>query len=433
MVYIFLSIIIILNIAIIFRLFKKDTQDIGVYLSDFNKSIEKLEKTLKDEFSRSRKESLDNEKRLREEIGSLFKSFEGFVKGRMSEFLDSQNKNFKEFSSQLSKIVDTSESRIEKIREAVEKKLEKIQKDNSEKLEKMRETVDEKLQNTLEKRLGKSFKLVSERLEQVHKGLGEMQVLASGVGDLKKVLMNVKARGILGEVQLSNLLEQILSPDQYEKNIKTKKESGERVEFAIKIPSKKDDSKIVWLPIDAKFPLECYQELIEAQDNGDSVLIEKCSKILESKIKQSAKYICDKYLDPPSTTNFGILFLPLEGLYAEALRRTGLIEFLQREHNVVVAGPTTIAALLNSLQMGFRTLAIEKRSSEVWTVLNSVKTEFGKFAGILDRTHKKLQQASTSLESATTKTRTIEKKLDKVQELPMIDVGNGVKGIKRPE
>jgi DNA recombination protein RmuC len=261
--------------------------------------------------------------------------------------------------------------------------------------------------------------MVSERLELVHKGLGEMQTLASGVGDLKKVLTNVKTRGTWGEIQLGNLLEQILTLEQYAQNVVTKKGSNERVEFAIKLPGRDKNDSVVWLPIDAKFPLEDYQKLVEAQEQANLGLIEEFGKLLETRIKSEAKDIREKYIDPPHTTDFGILFLPVEGLYAEVLRRPGLCDLLQREYRVTITGPTTLAALLNSLQMGFRTLAIEKRSSEVWVVLGAIKTEFAKFGELLDKTHKKLEEASNIIDDATKKSRTIEKKLNKVQELPL--------------
>lgn len=289
------------------------------------------------------------------------------------------------------------------------------------KLETIRITVDEKLHSTLEKRLGESFERVSKQLESVHKGLGEMQTLASGVGDLKKVLSNVKTRGTWGEIQLGNLLEQILTIEQYEKNVVTKKGSNERVEFAIKLPGREKQDAVVWLPIDAKFPMEDYQRLIEAQEQANVGLVEELGKSLENRIKSEAKDIRDKYIDPPQTTDFGILFLPVEGLYAEVLRRPGLCELLQRDYRVTLTGPTTLAALLNSLQMGFRTLAIEKRSSDVWALLAAIRVEFAKFGEMLDKTHKKLQEASDTIESASKKSRTIERKLNKVQELPVAD------------
>jgi len=320
--------------------------------------------------------------------------------------------------SSLEQVSKANEEKLERVRSVVENRLQLMQKDNNEKLEVMRATVDEKLHATLEKRLGESFKMVSDRLESVHKGLGEMQTLAAGVGDLKKVLTNVKTRGTWGEVQLGNLLEQIMTSSQYEKNVAVKKRSAERVEYAIKLPNGPDDQTPLWLPIDAKFPVEDYQRLIAAREVGEQSAIDAAGKDLIARIKSEAKDIRDKYIAPPETTDFGILYLPTEGLYAEITQRPGLQELLQREYRVMVAGPNTVAALLNSLQMGFRTLAIEKRSSEVWQILGSVKSEFGKFGDLLDKTHKKLQEASNTIESAASKSRTIERRLDKVQDLP---------------
>jgi DNA recombination protein RmuC len=283
----------------------------------------------------------------------------------------------------------------------------------------MRQTVDERLTSTLEQRLGESFKQVSDRLEQVHKGLGEMQSLAAGVGDLKQVLTNVKTRGTWGEVQLGALLEQIMTPEQYETNVACKHGCGERVEFAIKLPGPPGrDGEEVWLPIDAKFPVEDYQRMLDAQERGDLAGMDAALKALEARIKASAKDIQTKYLDPPRTTDFAIMFLPTEGLYAEVLRRPGLVESLQNNFRVLVTGPTTLGALLNSLQMGFRILTVEKRSSEVWQLLGAVKTQFGQFGGLLDKVHKKLDQASSTIEDAARKSRTIEQRLRTVQELP---------------
>lgn len=309
-----------------------------------------------------------------------------------------------------------NEQKLEKVRDVVEKQLSSLQEDNKSQLEKMRVTVDEKLHATLEKRLGESFKIVSDRLEKVQQGLGEMQSLASGVGDLKKVLTNVKTRGTWGEIQLGNLLEQMLTSDQYDKNVITKKRGRDTVEFAIKLPGRGTDT--VYIPIDAKFPKEDYERLLEAQDKGDVNTIEECGKAIENCIKLEARKIRDKYIDPPQTTDFAIMYLPIEGLYAEVLRRPGLCEKLQREFRVTLSGPTTITAILNSLQMGFRTLAVEKRASEVWTLLGAVKTEFGLFGGILDKTQKQLQAVSNTMERATSKSRRIEQKLKNVQELP---------------
>jgi DNA recombination protein RmuC len=308
---------------------------------------------------------------------------------------------------------------MDKLRESVEERLRLIQEDNSSKLEQMRVTVDEKLHDTLEKRLGESFKLVSERLELVQRGLGEMQTLASGVGDLKKVLTNVKTRGTFGEIQLASLLEQVLAPGQYEANVETRKGSGQRVEFALKLPGRNGTTEgQVWLPLDAKFPQEDYLRLVEAQELGDILLAGEAGKQLDRAVRLMATDIRDKYLDPPQTTDFGVMFLPTEGLYAEVLRRPGLFEALQRDFKVMIAGPTTLAALLNSLQMGFRTLAIEKRSAEVWNLLGAVRTEFSKFGQVLEKTSKKLQEAGNHIDAAAVRTRSIEKKLKGVQEMP---------------
>ncbi len=361
-------------------------------------------------------------KETREEIARSIKNFGDSIDKRIFTLAEMQNKNFTGFSDKLGEVIEKNDKKMEYVRETIEKRLENIQKDNSEKLEKMRETVDEKLHATLEKRLGESFKLVSDRLEQVHKGLGEMQTLATGVGDLKKVLQNVKTRGTWGEVQLGSLLDQIMTIEQYEKNVATKKGSNDRVEFAIKIPAKDDKIKNIWLPIDAKFPLEDFQNLIDAEEKCDLTLIASLGKALELRIKSEAKDIKEKYLDPPYTTDFGILFLPIEGLYAEVLRRPGLADTLQRDFKVIITGPTTIAAILNSLQMGFRTLAIEKRSSDVWATLGAIKTEFATFGDLLDKTHKKLQEASNTIESASRKSRTIERKLNKAQEMPVPEI-----------
>lgn len=331
-------------------------------------------------------------------------------------FREEIGQNRRELSETLKGFGDSLQQGLERVREGVEKRLEFIQKDNNEKLEQMRATVDEKLHATLEKRLGESFKLVDEQLSKVHKDLGEMRNLAVGVGDLKKVLTNVKTRGTWGEVQLGNLLDQVLTPEQYEKNIVTKKNSKDPVEFAIVFPGKEGDS--VRLPIDAKFPIEDYQRLQEAQENGDKAAVDEAFKALEQRIKFEAKKIQEKYVDPPYTTDFAIMFLPIEGLYAEVISRPGLSDALQRDYRISVAGPNTIFAFLNSLQMGFRTLAVEKRASEVWQLLGAVKTEFGKFGDILERTQKKLQEASNTIEDASKKSRNIERKLGKVQELP---------------
>ncbi|MGH8687388.1 MAG: DNA recombination protein RmuC [Burkholderiales bacterium] len=321
-------------------------------------------------------------------------------------------------TAQLASGAGAQHAQSEALRGAVEQRLDKIQKDNAEKLEQMRKTVDDKLHETLDKRLSDSFRVVSERLELVHKGLGEMQVLAAGVGDLRRVLSNVKNRGVLGEIQLAALLEQMLTREQYETNVATRPGSRERVEFAIRLPGQNGGSGAVWLPIDAKFPLEDYEQLQKAQDAADALAVESAGRALEARIRQEARSIVDKYVEPPATTDFALLYLPLEGLYAEVLRRPGLLEALQREYRVTVCGPTTLSAFLNSLQMGFRTLAIERRSSEVWQVLGGVKSEFGKFAEVLANTKKQLQTVANSIDQAEVRTRQIERRLKDVETLP---------------
>jgi DNA recombination protein RmuC len=341
------------------------------------KRLEMVDRSLRDEFSRNREEAGAAAKNQREE---LTRSLEG-------------------------------------VRSIVDVRLRQLQDDNAKQIDKMRATVDEKLQGTLEKRLGESFKLVSERLEQVHQGLGAMRQLASDVGGLQKVLANVKTRGGWGEVQLGALLEQVLTQEQFARNVRTRDESNENVEFAIKLPGNEDGAP-VWLPIDAKFPTEDYQRLLAAQEKGDLDLVEGATKSLEAQLKKSARDICQKYINPPKTTDFALMFLPTEGLYAEAIRRVGLAEQVQRECRVIFAGPTTLAALLNSLQMGFRTLAIQQRSSEVWNLLAAVKTEFGKFGDALTKVKDKLDQASTDMDKVAVRSRAITKQLNKVEELP---------------
>ena len=371
---------------------------------------------LREELARSRDEASLNARRSREELSVSLRSFGETLMSRLAESACLQKTQLDSFAALLERLTGASEQRMEKIRESVEAGLKSLREENSQKLEQMRATVDEKLNDTLEKRLGESFKLVSDRLEHVHKGLGEMQALAAGVGDLKKVLTNVRARGTLGEIQLEAILEQILSPEQYACNVATRKGS-ERVEFAIRLPGRNGDTP-VWLPLDAKFPLEDYQRPLDAYEQASPAALDEAVRQLENSIKTAARAIRDKYLEPPATTDFGIMFLPVEGLYAEVLRRTGLFELLQKEYRVIVTGPTTLAALLNSLQMGFRTLAIEKRSGEVWELLGAIKAEFGKFGSILDKTHKKLQEASNTIEEAGRKSRSIERRLKNVQELP---------------
>lgn len=321
----------------------------------------------------------------------------------------------------LVQLTEVQTRQAEALRSAVEAGLLTLRTENAEKLEQMRQTVDEKLHETLEKRLGDSFKLVSERLELVHKGLGEMQTLASGVGDLKRVLSNVKTRGGWGEVQLESILDQMFTIEQFAKGVNTKPGSREAVDFAIRLPGRGADEVPVWLPIDAKFPREDYERLLDAQERGDAEAAKTAGVQLERAVRLQAKSISDKYIAPPHTTDFAVMFLPTEGLYAEVIRRPGIVDALQRESRVVVAGPTTFTALLNSLQMGFKTLAIEKRSSEVWQVLGAVKSEFGKFGDVLDKVKKKLDEASNQIEQTGVRSRMITRKLRDVQELPAAD------------
>ena len=321
-------------------------------------------------------------------------------------------------AEQLRALSEGTERRLHEMRVTIEQKLQAIQADNEKKLEQMRATVDEKLHATLEQRLGESFRQVAERLEQVHRGLGEMQTLAQGIGDLKRVLSNVKSRGVFGEVQLAALLEQVFTPEQYAVNVATVPGSAERVEFAIRLPGRSDDGAPLWLPIDAKFPREDYERLLDAQDRADREAADGAGRALELRIRDEARTVAAKYLAPPHTTDFAILFLPTESLYAELLRRPGLVEVLQRDHRVTLAGPTTLLAMLNSLQMGFRTLALEKRSSEVWKVLGAVKTEFGRFGEVLAKTRKKLEEATNTIDAAAVRTRAIDRQLRVVEALP---------------
>jgi DNA recombination protein RmuC len=357
-------------------------------------------------------------KAMREEIINALKAFSDSTVKSVGEVGALQKAQLEAFAQQLVTLTEANEKRLEGLRLTLEQKLKELQTENAGKLEEMRKTVDEKLHGTLEKRLGESFKQVSERLEQVYKGLGEMQTLASGVGDLKKVLVNVKTRGTWGEVQLGLLIEQVLAPEQYASNVATKN-TGERVEFAVKLPGRSDNpEEVVWLPIDAKFPIEDYQRLVEAQEHADPEAADAAAKQLESRVKACARDIRDKYVSPPGTTDFGILFLPVEGLFAEVIRRPGLVDTVQRDCRVVIAGPTTLWSILNSLQLGFRTLAIQQRSSEVWALLAAVKTEWGKYGDVLDRVQKKLGEASNTIDEASKRSRAIGRKLKGVEELP---------------
>lgn len=366
---------------------------------ELSKSKGDLDGPLRDEFARNRQEFAAANKDLRVEVT------QGIAQTR--ETLDKR----------LETLRDKNDEKLEQIRRTVEGRLESLQKDNAEKLEKMRATVDEKLQSTLEKRLGESFKLVSERLEQVQRGLGEMQGLAADVGDFKRVLTNVKTRGTWGEVQLENLLEQIFIKDHYDKQVMLSKGSRDAVDFCIKLPDKSVADGFIYLPIDAKFPLEDYQRLVAAQEKADLAAIATATKALIARVKLEAKSIKEKYIQPPRTTDFAVLYVPIESLYAEILRQPGLFESMQQTYRVTVAGPTTIAAILSSYQLGFRTLAIAEQTGQVWELLTTIKGEFGKFGDLLDKTREKLVQATNTIDSASKKSRTIESKLGKVQRL----------------
>lgn len=482
MVLVAIALVIIVIVLSILIFIRKDHAPIGVSVEQLRDEMERIGKILRDESTMTRQEVNANAKLLREEVVASIKSLGEFISGTLAEInkiqkgqLDSfseqlvnltkandqkfeqlrsgiagnmsafnesilkqiselsqmQKNQLDTFSKQIIVLTQSNEQKLESLRGVVEQKLKDIQADNSLKLEQMRATVDEKLHETLEKRLGESFQLVRSQLDLVGQGLGEMKVLATGVGDLKKVLTNIKTRGTWGEIQLGNLLEQILAPEQYGKNVNTKKGSRENVEFALRLPGKEDH--VVWLPIDAKFPKEDYERLLSAQDAANVVLVDEAIKAIEIRVKQEAKDIRDKYLDPPNTTDFGILFLSTEGLYAEVLRISGLSEVLQREFRVMMAGPTTLAALLNSLQMGFKTLAIEKRASEVWSLLGAVKTEFGKFGDLLDKAHEQITKVGDTIDLSLRKTRTIERKLRDVQVLPVSESAKLLEALPEPE
>lgn len=411
-VTILLAILLLVTIVILILVLK------GSANTGLKYEIARIEAAVKSEMVVNRKETSELAQQMRAETARSLKDFGELITANMTTGNNLQKENFLALLNKQSEQNSLTATRLDQMRETLEKKIADLQSGNERKLDEMRATVDEKLQKTLETRLGESFKLVSERLEAVHKGLGDMQQLATGVGDLKRVLTNVKTRGVLGEYQLENILDQILTLDQYARNVKTKQGSNALVEFAVKLPGREDREKAVWLPIDSKFPKEDFEALMEAYDNALPELIEECRKNFVKGIKKCAFDISSKYIDPPNTTDFAILFLPFESLYAEVLRTPGLFESIQRENKIVITGPTTLSALLNSLQMGFRTLAIERRSGEVWQLLGAVKTEFGNFGVILDKTQKKLQEASNVIEQAGVRSRAIEKKLRTVQELP---------------
>jgi DNA recombination protein RmuC len=358
------------------------------------------------------------ERELRDELGRQAQASRADLAGFQQTLLAQGAESARTQNEQLGQLSLRNEQRLGEVRTAVQEQLKALQEGNERKLEQMRATVDEKLHATLELRLGESFKQVAERLEQVHQGLGEMQGLARDVGSLNRVLTNVKTRGVFGEVQLAGLLEQVFTPQQYAANVETVPGSGARVEFAIRLPGRSDDGAPLWLPIDAKFPREDHERLMDAQDRADAPAVEVSARAIEARLRLEARSIREKYIAAPHTTDFAILFLPTESLYAEALRRPGLMEALQREHRVTLAGPTTLLATLTSLQMGFRTLALEKRSAEVWQVLGAVKTEFGKFGDVLAKTRKKLDEAANTIESAEVRTRAMARQLRSVEALP---------------
>jgi DNA recombination protein RmuC len=378
-----------------------------------------VEQAIREEFRVAREESAQAARNLREEVSGGQKSSMDTLVKTIGEMRKSQSDQLGSIAQRIQELTASNTSGLETLRRTIDTQLKNLQESNEKKLDQMRETVDEKLQSTLEKRLGESFKLVSERLEAVQHGLGEMQNLATGVGDLKRMLTNVKARGTWGEVQLSALLEQILTPDQYGKNVNIKDGSQESVEYAIRLPGDDDEPEsCVWMPIDSKFPQEDYLRLVESADAADADGVQKATAALIRSIHNSAKEIRDKYIDPPKTTDFAIMFLPTEGLYAEVLRQPGQVEKIQQDYRIVIAGPTTLSAILNSLRVGFRTLAIEKRSSEVWKVLAAVKTEFGRFGDVLGRVKRQLKTASNTIDQTEVRTRAMERKLRGVEKLP---------------
>jgi DNA recombination protein RmuC len=431
--YVFFLIVLLLvaNLLLLVRLVFKSSPDTGKadLLAFMGSGHEKIEREV-------RREIVDNARTQRQELSGIFATFQQTIVQQSGEAIRTQNTQIDAFGQQLSLLQKTlsdtlvmqlqsvSESnarRMGEVRETLEQQLAQLQATNSAKLDEMRRTVDEKLQTTLETRLGESFKQVADRLEQVHKGLGEMQTLAQGVGDLKHLLTNVKTRGIFGEAQLSALLEQVLTVDQYAAQVITQPGSKNTVDFAIKLPGRSDSGVPLWLPIDAKFPNEDYERLLDAQQRADVQGAEAAGKALEGRIRLEARSISEKYIAPPYTTDFAILFLPTEGLYAEVLRRPGLMESLSRDHRITLAGPTTLLAMLSSLQMGFRTLALEKRSSEVWQVLGAVKTEFGKFGDVLAKVKSQTETVLNTLSSAEQRSRVMGKALRNVEALPELD------------
>jgi len=420
---IILLILVIVSIAI--GIFKKpkievksQLKDIETLMLKFDSTLERTEKSIKDEFQRNRLETNDISKTNRDELIKSLNTFREEFSKNVKEINELLRQKFGDFSRQQSEINTQTTDNVKAVKDSVEKQLKSIREDNTKQLDEIRKTVDEKLQKTLNERLSQSFETVGKQLQSVQEGLGEMKNLAADVGGLKKVLSNVKMRGGIGEIQLEMLLEQILAPDQYEANVKTRKNSSELVEFAIKLPGRDNSSSTVWLPIDAKFPKDIYEQLIEAYEVGDQDKVNIAKKNMEVTIRKMAKDISDKYLDPPNTTDFGIMFLPFEGIYAEIVRNVSLLDNLQRDFKIIVTGPTTLAAILNSLQMGFKTLAIEKRSSEVWQVLGAVKKEFENFEGMMGKAQNNIQTGLNQLDDVMGKrTRAIQRRLKSVEVL----------------
>ncbi|KYG78968.1 DNA recombination protein RmuC [Roseivirga echinicomitans] len=422
--------LLLVNIGV--SLIKKPKVDIKLQLKQvedlmvkFDSTLERTEKSIKDEFQRNRTETNSLSKTNREELTNSQKSFEGKFTENIKALNELLRQKFGDFSIQQNQINKQTTENVKEVKQSVESQLKSIREDNTKQLDEMRNTVDEKLQKTLNERLSQSFETVGKQLQAVQEGLGEMRSLATDVGGLKKVLSNVKMRGGIGEIQLSLLLEQILAPDQYESNVKTKANSTDLVEFAIKLPGRDDSGKNVWLPIDAKFPKDIYEQLQETYDEGDQNKILIAQKNLDNTIKKMAKDISEKYIDPPNTTDFGIMFLPFEGIYGEVVRKAALLEDLQRNYKIIVTGPTTLAAILNSLQMGFKTLAIQKRSSEVWQVLGAVKKEFENFSGIMEKAQRNIQSGLNQLDDVMGKrTRAIQRKLKDVEVLTEAETKN---------
>lgn len=411
MEYLLLALSFITLFAVVYLLFQKGNTDISSLENIFNKRVQ-------GEFQLNREELSKNLKENRNELIQSIERLNETLTKKAKDDREELRTTLKDFEATFAKNVETFNTLQKEKFDQMRVKQEEMIKTTELRLERMRETVDEKLHKTLEERLGKSFEIVTKQLLVVQKGLGEMQTIASGVGDLKKVLTNVKTRGVLGEIQLGNILEEIMAPDQYESNVKTKSGSDALVEYAVKLPGRNPQDKSVYLPIDAKFPQEDYVRLQSAYEAGDSIAVEVSLKALLQAVKKFAKDISTKYIDPPNTTDFGIMFLPVEGLFAEVVRQPDMIAFLQREYKIVVTGPTTLAAMLNSLQMGFKTLAIQKRSSEVWKVLAAVKKEFSTFGGVLEKAQKKINEANNEIENLVgTRTRMMQSKLKNVEQL----------------